>query len=201
MLRHLSVALVVTIVLSALPAAAGGHGRHRDGGDRHERVQDKRDEKREERAEKREDHKKVADPGVNKRQRRQASRIVAGVRSGQLTKDEVDHLEAREASLRTLEGSMKADGQLTKDERAKLHDELDALGKEIASEKHDGDTVPALRVRDGVDGKGACEKARQLGHARRELNRADLTPEQRAALESEHERLVDDLYEEAVDGA
>ena len=199
MLRRPVVVLVVAVVLSSLPAQAGGRGRHRDGGDRHEQVQDKRDEKREERAEKREDHKKVADPGVNKRQRRQASRIVAGVRSGQLTKDEVSRLEAREASLRTLEGSLKADGELTKDERAKLHDELDALGKEISSEKHDADKTPPLRVRDGNDKKAACEKARQLGHTRRELNRADLTPEQRAGLEAEHDRLVDELYEDATD--
>jgi hypothetical protein len=194
-----ALAPVLCATLAAAPAAAGGRGRAARE-ERREQREDRREDRRDEARENRDDRRDGATPGANKRQRRQGSRIVGGVRSGQLTKAEVDGLAAREKALRDLEGSMKADGAMTPDERKKLHDELDALSRAIRSEKHDADRSAPLRLRDGNDDKAAAGRGRRLGEVRRELNRTDLPPEQRAALEAEHTRLVDELYEEALDG-
>lgn len=53
-------------------------------------------------------------------------------------------------------------------------------------------------MKDGTDTKAAAGQAGRLAEVRRELNRADLTADQRKALEAEHTTLVDSLYEEAL---
>jgi hypothetical protein len=199
MLRSVAGLVVLALSVSSSPALAGGGRGRAAREERRENREERREEARENRDDRRDDRRGKGEAGVNKRQRRQGSRIVGGVRSGQLTPAEVDALTAREKSLRDLEASMRADGALTPDERKKLHDELDGLGRAIRSEKHDADRSAALRLRDGNDDKAGAARGRRLGEVRRELNRADLSPEQRAALEAEHTRLVDELYEEAGD--
>jgi hypothetical protein len=177
--------VVAVVVVLALPAAAQSRREKRE--ERREELREKRDDKRDERS-----------PGVNKKQRRQGSRIVGGVKSGQLTQQEVDELTARERALRELEGKAKADGTLTVDERKQLHGELQSLSKQIRSEKHDLDKTGQLQLRADVGDRAAAQKARRLGEVRRALNQGSVTGAERAALESEHATLVDGLFEEAT---
>lgn len=87
----------------------------------------------------------IRDPGVNQRQENQRDRIQQGIRSGQLTKDEVTSLKAEEKSIRQEEKAYKSDGVLTKDERKDLHQDLNQASKDIYAEKHDGDTQPGVK--------------------------------------------------------
>jgi hypothetical protein len=192
-MRHAASLLTAALLLStALPAsAAGGRARAREAAreERRDDIQEKRDERRDA-------AKAKATPGANKRQRRQGSAIVGGVKSGQLTEAEAKDLSARDAGLRRLEASMKADGTMTRSEREALHSELDALARAIRSEKHDADATAPLRRRDGTDGAAAATRGRRLVEVRRSLNRAALSATERAALEAEHATLVDGLFEE-----
>ena len=79
------------------------------------------------------------DPGVNRRQHRQKDRIKQGVRSGELTKEEAKGLRGEKKAIREKEKAFKSDGQLTKDERKELHQELNESSKHIADEKHDAE--------------------------------------------------------------
>ena len=77
------------------------------------------------------------DPGVNRRQHRQKDRIKQGVRSGELTKEEAKSLRGEQKAIRQKEKAFKSDGQLTKDERKDLHQDLNQASKRIHEEKHD----------------------------------------------------------------
>ncbi|MGE0387022.1 MAG: hypothetical protein AB7Q97_20040 [Gammaproteobacteria bacterium] len=85
------------------------------------------------------------DPGVNARQGQQHARIGQGIRSGQLTRDEVRGLAAQQRSIRQEERAYRADGTLTRVERRDLHQDLNQAGRSIYQEKHDADvrTPPA----------------------------------------------------------
>jgi len=85
------------------------------------------------------------DPGVNQRQHNQQHRIQQGVRSGQLTKEEVKDLRSEQKAIRQEERAYKSDGKLTKEERKDLHQDMNELSKDIYQEKHDGDTRPRAR--------------------------------------------------------
>ncbi len=80
----------------------------------------------------------VKDPGVNKRQHKQKHRIVQGVKSGELTKQETAHLVREQKKINKKERHFKSDGQLTKKERAILHRDLNQANKHIYRQKHDG---------------------------------------------------------------
>jgi len=79
----------------------------------------------------------VRDPGVNERQVNQTSRIVQGVKSGELTHDEAQDLRTERRDIRDLEHTYKEDGALTRDERQDLHQQLNQQSQEIYEEKHD----------------------------------------------------------------
>lgn len=79
----------------------------------------------------------VRDPGVNQRQANQTGRIVQGVKSGELTKDEAQELRTERRDIRQLEHTYKEDGALTRDERQDLHQQLNQQSQEIYEEKHD----------------------------------------------------------------
>jgi hypothetical protein len=85
------------------------------------------------------DARAVRDPGVNARQHRQQHRIQRGVRSGELTKDEVKELASERRTIRQEERAYKSDGVLTRDERKDLHQDLNATSKNIYEEKHDAE--------------------------------------------------------------
>lgn len=82
----------------------------------------------------------VRDPGVNARQANQTGRIVQGVQSGELTRDEAQELRTERRDIRELEQGYKSDGALTQDERQDLHQQLNQQSHEIYEEKHDEET-------------------------------------------------------------
>jgi hypothetical protein len=76
-------------------------------------------------------------PGINKRQHNQHKRIVQGFRSGELTKREVYRLKKEQRRIAKKERKFKADGELTRRERAILHHDLKHASGHIYREKHD----------------------------------------------------------------
>ena len=76
-------------------------------------------------------------PNINERQEKQQARIARGVKSGQLTAHETEHLEAREAKIQHDKKMAKADGKVTPAERAKLEREENRTSKAIYRQKHD----------------------------------------------------------------
>lgn len=79
------------------------------------------------------------DPGVNARQHVQGERVQQGVRSGELTRDEVKELNQERKSIRQEERAYKSDGVLTGAERKDLHQDLNQASKNIYEQKHDAD--------------------------------------------------------------
>lgn len=76
-------------------------------------------------------------PVLDKRQANQEARIEQGVKSGELTKPEARRLTRSEERLERHEEQAKADGVVTKKERAKLHNEADRTSARIHRQKHD----------------------------------------------------------------
>ncbi len=94
------------------------------------------------------------DPGVNHRQQHQQSRIQQGVASGELTRGETRRLQAGQRHIRYEERAYRADGQLTRSERADLHRDQNQASRDIYRQKHDGQSRPPAAVRDpGVNGR------------------------------------------------
>ena len=79
----------------------------------------------------------TATPNVTKRQENQQARIAQGVKSGQLTAKETEHLEAREAKIQHDKKVAKSDGAVTPAERAKLQREENHTSRAIYRQKHD----------------------------------------------------------------
>jgi hypothetical protein len=80
------------------------------------------------------------DPRINQRQENQTDRVKQGVRSGQLTKEEVKDLGEERRDIRKEEQEYKSDGEFTKEERKDIHQDLNAASKDIYQEKHDDET-------------------------------------------------------------
>ena len=76
-------------------------------------------------------------PGVAKRQANQQERIGGGVKNGELTAKETEHLEAREAKIQSDKKAAKSDGVVTKKERAKLQKKENHTSRAIYRQKHD----------------------------------------------------------------
>jgi len=76
-------------------------------------------------------------PEINKRQVNQQERIAGGVKSGELTAKETEHLESREAKIQADKKEAKSDGKVTKQERAKLNKEENRTSRAIYRQKHD----------------------------------------------------------------
>jgi len=77
------------------------------------------------------------DPVIQQREQNQDKRIDQGVASGQLTPKEAGRVEAQQAKIKQDEARMKADGNLTKKERAKLTREQNRASRTIYRQKHD----------------------------------------------------------------
>lgn len=82
------------------------------------------------------------DPNINRHQRHQGERIANGVKSGELTKDEVRDLRGDRKSLRQEERAYKADGKLTREERMDLRQDSRENSRKIYREKHDAEKRP-----------------------------------------------------------
>lgn len=76
-------------------------------------------------------------PKVDKRQDRQEARIQQGAASGSLTPREQRRLERQQKSIANAEEKAKADGVVTKKERAHLQHRENKASRDIARQKHD----------------------------------------------------------------
>lgn len=76
-------------------------------------------------------------PGIEKRRQVQAARIVAGVKSGELTWREARGLVRRQRHIKREEHRYRADGHLSWRERAVVHRDLSRISRRIYREKHD----------------------------------------------------------------
>jgi hypothetical protein len=81
-------------------------------------------------------------PVLNARQHNERARIAQGVRSGELTRPETRRLVAGQRHLQRLENRAKADGDLTRAERARLARAASVQSRRIYAQKHDGQTRP-----------------------------------------------------------
>jgi len=79
----------------------------------------------------------AATPGVDKRQEVQQKRIDKGVESGQLNGREATRLERHQGHIQKMENKAKADGTVTKNERARMHHAQNQESHHIRREKHD----------------------------------------------------------------
>ena len=79
-------------------------------------------------------------PRVDQRQANQEARIQQGVQSGTLTEKEAARMEKGQAQVQKVEDKVKADGVVTKQERARLHQAQDVQSKRIYRQKHDRQT-------------------------------------------------------------
>jgi hypothetical protein len=77
-------------------------------------------------------------PGIDRREYNQQNRLYQGVDSGRVTPRENFLLQREQARINAAEARMKADGQLTRRERARLHSRLDASRRHIYRAKHNG---------------------------------------------------------------
>ncbi len=79
----------------------------------------------------------AATPGIDKRQEIQQKRIDQGVQSGELSKRETTRLERHQTGIGKMEDKAKADGTVTKKERAHLHHAQNNESQRIHRQKHD----------------------------------------------------------------
>jgi uncharacterized membrane protein YebE (DUF533 family) len=76
-------------------------------------------------------------PNIDQRQANQQQRIDQGVKSGQLTGKEAARLEKGQEHVQKVENKAKADGKVTKKERARIQHAENVQGRHIAKQKHD----------------------------------------------------------------
>jgi uncharacterized membrane protein YebE (DUF533 family) len=76
-------------------------------------------------------------PKAAKKQVNQNQRIVQGVRTGELTKEEAKDLRQGQKEVRQLKKEARSDGKVTKEERKEIQQKLNLESKEIYQEKHD----------------------------------------------------------------
>lgn len=87
----------------------------------------------------------MRDHNINQSQHNQQHRIADGVKSGELTRGEAKNLQGQERAIRKEERQYKSDGNLSKAERKDLHQDMNALSKDIYHEKHDAQERPKAR--------------------------------------------------------
>lgn len=80
-------------------------------------------------------------PRVDQREAKQERRIDQGVASGSLTQQEADRLNKGQARVDTAEVKAKADGTVTKKERARLTHMQNKQNRHIKVQKHDRQKV------------------------------------------------------------
>lgn len=83
----------------------------------------------------------TATPRADTRQAAQERRIDAGVKSGELNATEAKRMENQQAVVNKVESNAKADGTVTKGERAKIHHTQKKTDERIRRQKHDAQTA------------------------------------------------------------
>jgi hypothetical protein len=81
-------------------------------------------------------------PKIDARQANQEARIQQGVASGALNIKEATRLENGQSRVATAEAKAKADGTVTKKERAELTQMENKQSRHIKHQKHDKQTAP-----------------------------------------------------------
>ena len=81
-------------------------------------------------------------PRADQRQVNQEKRIDQGVKSGALNDAEARRLESGQARVDGIEDRAKADGVVTKKERARIHKAQNVESKRIYRQKHDRQVKP-----------------------------------------------------------
>ncbi|MDP3091611.1 MAG: hypothetical protein Q8N04_13100 [Nitrospira sp.] len=76
-------------------------------------------------------------PVIDQRQANQEKRIDQGITSGQLNEREANRLNKQQEHINKIEDKAKADGVVTKGERARIDRAQDRASRHIAREKHD----------------------------------------------------------------
>lgn len=76
-------------------------------------------------------------PGIDQQQANQERRIDQGVASGSLTQREANRLERGQQRVDNMENRAKADGVVTRQERARLHQAQEVQSDRIYRQKHD----------------------------------------------------------------
>ena len=76
-------------------------------------------------------------PVIDQRQANQEKRIDQGIASGQLNEREANRLNKQQEHINKIEDKAKADGVVTKGERARIDHAQDRASRHIAREKHD----------------------------------------------------------------
>lgn len=76
------------------------------------------------------------DDAIEKREVNQQQRIENGVKSGQLSQQEVQKLEEQQARLKANEAKAMEDGKVTKKEARKLERQANRASKNIFKKKH-----------------------------------------------------------------
>ena len=76
-------------------------------------------------------------PGIDQRQANQEQRIDQGIASGQLNQHETNRLEREQTRINRMEDRAKADGVVTKKERAKINHAQNRASRDIYRQKHD----------------------------------------------------------------
>lgn len=76
-------------------------------------------------------------PRIDQRQLNQEQRIDQGVKSGALTSKEAERLEKGQAHVDRMEDRAKADGTVTRQERARLRQAERVQNRHIDDQKHD----------------------------------------------------------------
>src|SRR5262249_19585127 len=74
---------------------------------------------------------------IDRREHREQARIRQGVRSGELTRQEVKKLEKEQGRIKAAEFRAKADGNFTPKEKAHLERKLNQASRDIYRQKHD----------------------------------------------------------------
>lgn len=75
-------------------------------------------------------------PGATKRQVNQRQRINQGVRSGEITRGEYRRIQNQQQDVRQEKREAKADGVVTRRERAGIHREQNQSSRQIYRTKH-----------------------------------------------------------------
>ncbi len=78
-----------------------------------------------------------ATPRIDQREQRQETRIDNGTASGQLNQRETNRLEHQQTHIDNMESRAKADGKVTRLERARITREQNQANRRIKLQKHD----------------------------------------------------------------
>lgn len=80
--------------------------------------------------------KQTKTPGINTHQTNQQKRIARGIKNGSINTSEASQLEQQQMQVRNEKKAAKADGVVTKQERATIHNQEKQNKKQIYNAKH-----------------------------------------------------------------